>query len=757
MSATIPRNELSAILMMAELAFIVKKSLGSRVDRIIYLTDSTIAMSWMKNTNIKLRAYTFARVEASRRLIQMTTGEDHIPLFHIDGSRNIADLLTKPHEISIEDLSTGSLWQTGHSWMHLDETQMNLNKYEDLKIDNQSGSEIITECFSEPFIPDNQEGKYSTHGVILQHFLSKCFDEDPDPDLDLDIENYQDSSHSQENDSGNFVHTVKNNPFPPPPPIDMIRYGWEKGLSVLNNVFWFCQICLHRLQKCKIATLTCPICKGKIDSRDNRDLSKMALYRHETLLIKNIIQKHRLTKYFEQDGILKFQGRFSRDNPVKFINLDNIPFLDSNLITDPIPVVRGNSPLLYSYIIEIHCNRVPHAGVESTVREVLKEMIPIQGLRNLIKKIKSDCLKCRLLERKAIELQMSQHPSSRTIIAPPFFHMMIDIAFGFKGQTFKKSRTTLKFYALVGVCILTGATSILLLEGLQTQDVILALERHSSRHGVPSEVFVDNGTQLMALKDAEFSIRDIDAELYRSMGIRVHDSTAKSHEERGRVERKIRSIRELLERTGVKSTHPMTSIQWETTFAKVASALNDLPLAHGDTSHTNNLGFEILTPNRLLIGRNNFRSLEGVGIDLINSQIPTEILDRNKEITAFWYQEFLDNIHMLMLKPSKFLVSSDPPTEHSIVLFTLLDGLYSKEQIVWKLGKVIEVDSRRVKISYISRIPKIGSPIKSEVYRNFREISLIYSVDDIFINTREHFCNASRDYDIPVEDTGLKP
>ena len=74
---------------------------------------------------------------------------------------------------------------------------------------------------------------------------------------------------------------------------------------------------------------------------------------------------------------------------------------------------------------------------------------------------------------------------------------------------------------------MTGATSILVLEGLQTQDIILALERHSSRHEIPSEVFVDNGTQLMALKDVEFSIRDVDAEVYRSMGFRVHDSTAK--------------------------------------------------------------------------------------------------------------------------------------------------------------------------------------------------------------------------------------
>ena len=290
----------------------------------------------------------------------------------------------------------------------------------------------------------------------------------------------------------------------------------------------------------------------------------------------------------------------------------------------------------------------------------------------------------------------------------------------------------------MGVCILTGATSILLLKGLQTQDVILALERHSSRHGIPSEVFVDNGTQLMALKDVDFSIRDIDAEVYRSMGIPIHDSTGKSHVERGRVEQKIRSIREMLERTRVKATDPMTSIQWETTFAKISSALDDLPMAYGDSSNTNNLGFEILSPNRLKLGRNNFRSLEGIGFDLVNSQIPTEILDRNREITALWYQLFLDNIHMLMLKPSKFLNSSDSPVVNSIVLFTLLDGLYSKETSIWKLGKLIEVENRRVKISYVSQTPKIGNVIMSEVFRNFREVIIIYSVDEVFINTKEH-------------------
>ena len=54
-------------------------------------------------------------------------------------------------------------------------------------------------------------------------------------------------------------------------------------------------------------------------------------------------------------------------------------------------------------------------------------------------------------------------------------------------------------YALVIVCIMTGATNILALEGLETVDVIQALERHSSRHGIPAVIFVDNSTQLKTL------------------------------------------------------------------------------------------------------------------------------------------------------------------------------------------------------------------------------------------------------------------
>ena len=56
---------------------------------------------------------------------------------------------------------------------------------------------------------------------------------------------------------------------------------------------------------------------------------------------------------------------------------------------------------------------------------------------------------------------------------------------------------------------------------------------------------------MKALEHAKFSVRDLTMQVVDSLGKRVHVSNAESHEERGRVEPKIRAIRETLEKTGV--------------------------------------------------------------------------------------------------------------------------------------------------------------------------------------------------------------
>ena len=73
---------------------------------------------------------------------------------------------------------------------------------------------------------------------------------------------------------------------------------------------------------------------------------------------------------------------------------------------------------------------------------------------------------------------------------------------------------------------------------------------------------------------------DMESQIQDSLGIKIIVLNAKAHTERGRVERRIRTLRESLDKLG------------------------NLPIARGDTSNETSLGFEIITPNRL-------RSLEG--------------------------------------------------------------------------------------------------------------------------------------------------
>ena len=286
--------------------------------------------------------------------------------------------------------------------------------------------------------------------------------------------------------------------------------------------------------------------------------------------------------------------------------------------------------------------------------------------------------------------------------------------------------------------MLTGATNILCLEGLETQDVVGALERHASRHGVPAHVYVDNGTQLLSLKQVKFSIRDIDAQLHESLGLRIHESTAKAHSERGWVEQKIRTIRSLLERTGIQIKNPLTSLGRETVFSKISSTVDDLPLARGDTSTVSNLGFDILTANRIKLGRNNARSLEGGGFDLEASKIPTNILERNREIYAVWFQLFIDNVHMFQMRPDKWSNNSRLPIVNDIVLFVFTDANYSKENTCWKLARVLSCSDGKVELSYVSKVSKTGISKMGKVSRSVRDVSIVFSVGELFINTSEH-------------------
>ena len=75
-------------------------------------------------------------------MCEWTTGKTEVPLFHIDGKNNLADLLTKKHELSVESVFFNFVWQTGLPWMKLDTEDMPLLGYDQLWVEKPIEDEV---------------------------------------------------------------------------------------------------------------------------------------------------------------------------------------------------------------------------------------------------------------------------------------------------------------------------------------------------------------------------------------------------------------------------------------------------------------------------------------------------------------------------------------------------------------------------------------------------------------------------------------
>ena len=75
-------------------------------------------------------------------LFEWTTGSKDVVLFHIDGSKNLADMLMKEHDVGVETVSKGSYWIKGLPWMRKDKKEMPITSYEKLKLDKKTTDNV---------------------------------------------------------------------------------------------------------------------------------------------------------------------------------------------------------------------------------------------------------------------------------------------------------------------------------------------------------------------------------------------------------------------------------------------------------------------------------------------------------------------------------------------------------------------------------------------------------------------------------------
>ena len=390
------------------------------------------------------------------------------------------------------------------------------------------------------------------------------------------------------------------------------------------------------------------------------------LFRIATKEVKESMKKDKYEKIsVEKDNILYYSGRILPTQKVSSTVALTETMLDLSETTFCVPLVLKTSPIALSIVDEIHWHHAiaKHAGVETVLRYTMKLAFIIEG-RDLVRYVRRNCIRCKLILKRTLNVSMGPVSPYQLKIAPAFYTTQTDIAGPFNAYSLHNKRTTIKVWMVVFCCTATTTTSIKIMEDYGTTAFIQAFIRFSFDAGYPKVLLIDEGSQLIkGCESMKFQFADAQRKLHKDQEVEFETCPVGGHNFHGRVERKIRTIRESIERSIHKER--LSVLQWETLSAQISNTINDLPIALSNSiselEHA-----DLITPNRLKLGRNNDRSPVGT---LSVTSDPNKIIQSNKMIFNSWFEAWLVSCVPKLMYHPKWFVDDIHLKKGDVVLF----------------------------------------------------------------------------------------
>ena len=420
-----------------------------------------------------------------------------------------------------------------------------------------------------------------------------------------------------------------------------------------------------------------------------------------------------------------YTGRILNTDDITIVGRFTNTMKDLSSSTFCVPVIDKYSPVAFALANDVHWHHetAKHCGVETTLRYILKTAYIIEG-RSVVKAVKKSCERCRYLEKRTIAVEMGPVSQHNLTIAPAFFASQVDLAGPFLSYSNHYKRTTVKIWLVIFCCSTTSSTNIKVMEDYSTTSFIQAFTRFSCDVGYPSILLCDEGSQLVkACQEMNLNFRDIQHKLHKEVNVQFEVCPVGGHNEHGKVERRIKEVKISIEKSMNKDR--LSIIQWETLASIIANSINNLPLAIGSiTSDLENL--DLITPNRLKLGRNNERSPIGPVV----TAKPTRVIKENQRIFDCWFENWMLSHVPKLLKQQKWFRNDTPVKVDDIVLFLKQDGPISSD---YKYGivKTVEFSKdgliRRALIQYRNE----NENVFRETFRSVRSIVVIHHVDEI--------------------------
>ena len=401
------------------------------------------------------------------------------------------------------------------------------------------------------------------------------------------------------------------------------------------------------------------------------------------------------------------------------------------------PVLDRWSPLAFSISKFIHEKMYQHRGYESTFRYSLDYVFILEGLR-LFRELVEDCVSCKKIRRKYLELMMGPVPEESLTVAPPHYISQLDIfgpvhvyVPGHEMLLRNKKVIESKIYVLVFACVTTRCVNLQVVETKSSDGVIDGIQRLSCEVGVPKYILTDQDSGIMkALSECEIRLKDLQHVLFKEKGISFRVAPVSGHNYHGQVERAIQSIQDCLQRMEVDKMR-LHATGYQSLMKIIENDLNNLPIGYSYKQSGNSPTLQLIFPNLLKLGRNNNRSLDGP------IKLPKSTNDLLAKINRA-YEVFYDlwNKVMIpkMMKSTKWFNNKDENiTIDTIVYFKKTDNELSES---WTVGRVVDVvlskDGvvRRCSIEY----QNAGENIKRTTDRAARSVIKLFHIEDTDFN-----------------------
>lgn len=588
---TIPRAECMAAVTAVQLAKLIGDHTSYSIESRMFLVDSTIILCQIAMPANRLKQWVASKMDIIHS--HAKTSE----FYHLASELNVADDGSRglhPREIGLE-----SRWQCGEPFMRNPISEWPIVPLREIaRNDHASASSFLELRHRDPRFP-------VSHSLIASVFQPYRVPSGAERALIEYLFKLE-------------IPDIKNDDT------------WVRAKRRVTRIMHFLEKCteflrdrersrrLKSLRSCKVNRVPenfslLPhsvqyqfICENDKFSPSVTQLELAARYwimRAQTLLDGNLITSMRkLNPERGDDGIWRAHGRTSH--------------VKSPLII--IPNCRLAEVLL------LHFHGTHHSGAQATLAAAREHYWIING-QKLANRLTRNCVRCRKLRRKCVNVEMAPARQEQTKRSEVFQVVCLDLCGHYMAipkskrvtRTSSNSSTGLKVWVLVIVCVSSHAVHLELLEGYDTSSFLIALDNFMSIRATPQKIIADRGSQVIGARNTVTYVwEELDKSTLRnSTKIEWEFIPSGAHSFLGLAERSVQTFKRTMEAVHYSRSPRFTKLEFSRVLYSLANIMNSRPLGIRHTKSSTLEDDRLVRPNDLLLGRASAEITPSVAFD----------------------------------------------------------------------------------------------------------------------------------------------